>query len=182
MTTFDQKRLIQIVLYILNKTGGIDYYHLFKIIYFAELEHISKWGSRMTTDDLCAMEYGPVPSKLYDAVKKKNARGTKLADMLWSVAESAKDDATYVLLPKQDVDLAYLSKSDLDALDNSIEENAKLSFGKLKEKSHDAAWREAYEKQNGNNIISPISMARVTGSEWAAEQIEEQLELEAALV
>ena len=34
MTSFDKQRIIEVVLYILNKTGGIDYYHLFKIFYF----------------------------------------------------------------------------------------------------------------------------------------------------
>ena len=56
MTTFEQKSLIEIVLYILNKTGGIDFYHLFKIIYFAEMKHLAKWGIRLQKDDLCALE------------------------------------------------------------------------------------------------------------------------------
>ena len=82
MNKFEQQKTIEVVLYILNETGGIDFYHLFKIIYFAEMKHLAKWGHRILSDPLCAMDYGPVPTMLYDAVKGTNARGTVLADLL----------------------------------------------------------------------------------------------------
>ena len=31
MTNFDKQKLTEIVLYILNKTKGLDYYHVFKV-------------------------------------------------------------------------------------------------------------------------------------------------------
>lgn len=37
MTRFDKQKLTEVVLYILNKTKGLDYYHVFKIIYFANI-------------------------------------------------------------------------------------------------------------------------------------------------
>ncbi len=182
MTNFEQQKIIQVVLYILTKTGGIDYYHIFKIIYFAELKHLAKWGSRIIKDDLCALEYGPVPSKLYDAVKGSNPRNTHLADMLKDATLFAGNDAPNVMLPKENVNLSYLSKSETEALDESIEENARLTFSQLKEKSHDIAWAEAYRKENGSNIISPITMAKVMHADEATiEYIKDQLELESAL-
>ncbi len=33
MTNFDKQKLTEILLYILNKTKGLDYYHVFKVIY-----------------------------------------------------------------------------------------------------------------------------------------------------
>ena len=62
MNKYEQQKIIEVVLYILNKTGGIDFYHLFKIIYFAEMKHLVKWGHRILSDDLCALDYGPVPT------------------------------------------------------------------------------------------------------------------------
>ena len=35
MNRFEQRKIVEVVLYILNKIGGTDIYHLFKIIYFA---------------------------------------------------------------------------------------------------------------------------------------------------
>lgn len=52
MDRYDKERLVEIVLYVLNKTGELDYYTLLKTIYFAELKHLAKWGQRITADDV----------------------------------------------------------------------------------------------------------------------------------
>ena len=44
MAKFEERMLVEMVLYILNKTGGTDFYHVFKILYFAEVKHLAKWG------------------------------------------------------------------------------------------------------------------------------------------
>ncbi|HCC85711.1 MAG TPA: hypothetical protein DEQ06_03790, partial [Porphyromonadaceae bacterium] len=59
-------------LYILNKQRYIDQFHAFKILYFADREHLAKYGRRIIHDTFYAMENGPVPSNLYDTVKFKN--------------------------------------------------------------------------------------------------------------
>lgn len=69
MTEFQRQTLIEIVLYVLNKTKGVDFYHFFKILYFANKAFLAKWGTRIIADDFCALEYGPVPTNLYNAVK-----------------------------------------------------------------------------------------------------------------
>ena len=77
MTSHDRKKLTELVLFILDKTGGVDFYHAFKILYFAEMKHLAKWGSGFVPDEFCALKYGPVPTQLYDAVKQQN-RDTQL--------------------------------------------------------------------------------------------------------
>lgn len=182
MTKYEQTKLIQAALYVLQRTGGIDYYHLFKILYFAELKHLAKWGSRITSDNFYALEYGPVPTCLYDTVKGKNTIGTDLLELFSDNVMFAGKDAPNVLLPKAKADMNYLSKSEIEALDASIEENAHLTFGQLKDKSHDSAWYEAYHHANGSSIISPISMAKASGADDATiEYLQEQIDLEKAL-
>ncbi|MDY6253353.1 MAG: Panacea domain-containing protein [Bacteroidales bacterium] len=183
MNKYEQQKIIEVVLYILNKTGGIDFYHLFKIIYFAEMKHLVKWGHRILSDDLCALDYGPVPTMLYDAVKGKNANGTILADLLNQNVRFAGNDAPNVLLPEVPANMNYISKSEVEALDESIAENACLTFGQLKQKSHDKAWYEAYHKENGTNVISPITMLEVMNAdESVIEYVKEQFELEGELI
>lgn len=178
MNTYEKERLVQFVLYILNKVGGLDHYHIFKILYFAEAKHIAKWGVRMLNDDICALKYGPVPSKLYDAVKSRN----ELSDRLWQGIERADEDASNVLMPKEAVNMDYISEAEREALDAAIAENAQLSFSELLKKSHDAAWREAFNNKQGERIISPMAMAQVFGESWAVESIKEQMKLDACLV
>lgn len=177
MTKYEQIKLVQIALYVLQKTGGIDYYHLFKILYFAELKHLEKWGSRITSDNFYALDYGPVPTYLYDVVKGCNVSNTDLLKLFSDNIQSAGKDAPNVLLPKVEVNMNYISKSEIEALDASIEENAYLTFSQLKTKSHDSAWYEAYHHA-GSKAMSSISMAKASGADDATlEYIQEQIEL-----
>ena len=105
-----------------------------------------------------------------------------LSEELAEVVHFAGEDAPNVLLPKRDANIGYISKSEIDALDQSISENESLTFGQLIRKSHDAAWDEANRRVNGTNIISPISMAKVMNADEAMlEYIEEQMQIESAL-
>lgn len=179
MTEFDNKKLIETVLFILCKTGGVDFYHTFKILYFAEMKHLAKWGSRIVPDQFCALKYGPVPTNLYDAVKDMNHPKMVLSQQLSAAIHLAGEDAPNVLLPKREPDLNYLSNSEIDALTQSIDENKSLTFGQLMRKSHDEAWDEANRRNNGSNIISPVTMAKVLNADPAMlEYIEDQLQLD----
>lgn len=182
MTSHDRKKLSELILFILDKTGGVDFYHAFKILYFAEMKHLAKWGSGIVPDEFCALKYGPVPTQLYDAVKELNHPRMILSEELSEVIQFAGEDAPNVLLPKREANLKYLSKSEIEALEQSIEENESLTFGQLMRKSHDEAWEEANRRTNGTNVISPVSMARVLNANDAMlEYIEEQMQIESAL-
>ncbi len=182
MTDFDSKKLTEIVLYILHKTGGADFYHVFKILYFAEMNHLAKWGSGIVPDEFCALKYGPVPTRLYDSVKTLAHPKTTLSEHLAEVVHFAGEDAPNVLLAKREADLSFLSKSEIDALDQSIDEHESMTFGQLMSKSHDFAWEEAFRNVHGSNIISPVSMAKVMNADNAMlEYIEEQLNIDSAL-
>lgn len=181
MDRFNKERLVEIVLYVLNKTGELDYYTLLKTIYFAELKHLAKWGQRITTDDVCAMPYGPVLSHLLDAIKG-DPREQELSAMLRSAFKFASEDASNVMLPLRQANEDYLSKSEKEALDESIRENANLSFEQLKNKSHDTVWYRNYHEGKGKKIISTLDMAiSAHASEAMVEYIQENLEIERAL-
>ena len=182
MTQFDRRKLTELLLYILEKTGGVDFYHAFKILYFAEMKHLAKWGCGIVPDEFCALKYGPVPTRLYDAVKELNHPQMMLSVELHDAIHFAGEDAPNVLLPSRRSSAGFLSKSEIEALDKSIEENKSLTFGQLMDKSHDQAWDEANRRVNGTNIISRVSMAKVHHADDSIlEYIREQLEIESAL-
>lgn len=182
MTNYDRNKLTELVLYILDKTGGVDFYHAFKILYFAEMKHLAKWGNGIVPDEFCALKYGPVPTQLYDAVKELNHPRMTLSEELSEVVQVAGEDAPNILLSKRQADLKFLSKSEIEALDQSIEENKSLTFGQLMRKSHDTAWDEANRRAKGTNVISPVSMAKVLNADEAMlEYIREQMQIESAL-
>lgn len=183
MTKFDKQKLTEIVLYILNKTNGLDYYHLFKVIYFANISHLAKYGFRMTTDEFCALPDGPVPSILYDCVKP-NARGDReLEYMIAESIEQGKFDAYFMLVAKRQANLDYLSKADIEELDKSIKENAYLPYGTLKEKSHGKEWDRAFHTTlQGRKIMDIVGMARdAMATDDMLEYIKENLAVETML-
>lgn len=171
---------MEVMLYILNSTKGTDIYHVLKILYFAEQKHLAKWGSRITADDFRAYDYGPVANQLYHAIRNSRRVDGELSDMLQQVVTFAGEDAPNVLLPKRGADMDYLSRSEVECLDESIRENASLTFNELKEKSHDSAWQVAYE--GSSDVMDSLSIARAAGaSEAMLEYIREQMALDKAL-
>ena len=183
MTNFDKRKLTESVLYILNKTGGLDYYHVFKIIYFANIAHLAKCGLRITTDDFCALPDGPVPSDLYNSIKNDCYCDKELQQMIDKDVTKGNDDAYYMLSAKRKADLDYLSTSEIEELDKSIDENAFLPYSILKEKSHGEEWKRAFNSDcHGKKIMDVLGMAKdASASDSMLEYIKEQLEIESVL-
>lgn len=183
MTNFDKQKLTEIVLYILNKTKGLDYYHVFKVIYFANIAHLAKYGFRMTTDEFCALPDGPVPSILYNCVKDDIHCDKELDAMIKESIAKGNDDAYYMLTAKRAADMEYLSNADIEEIDKSIQENAYLPYGELREKSHGEEWnRTFYNPKQGRKIMDVIGMAKDgMASDDMLEYIKDNLAVEAAL-
>lgn len=154
-------------LYVVDKCGNIDYYHLFKILYFADRVHYAKYGRRIINDTFCALGDGPVPSHLYDAVKATIGRGSlPYGSDLWEIANALGHEegtADYYLFAKEKPDMEELSVSDVELLDDAITKYVGMRYGELRNISHDEAWRAAYSKQN-NSPIDPHASARAAGA------------------
>lgn len=182
MKKFDKQHLVEIVLYILNKTHGLDYYHVFKIIYFANLSMLVKYGTKMVEDTFCALPDGPVPSSLYDCIKKDYRQDNELSAMLDESIECGKDDAYYMLTAKRQPEMDYLSKAEIEELDKSIKDNARLSYGELRNKSHGKEWQRAYNSPNGRKEMDIIGMVKdVDNDTELLDYIQEMLDYDKAL-
>jgi uncharacterized phage-associated protein len=183
MTNFDKRKLTEMVLYILNKTNGLDYYHVFKIIYFANISSLAKYGLRITTDDFCALPDGPAPSILYDSIKNGIYLDKDLEQMIDQAIVKGNDDAYYMWSAKRQANLDYLSKSEIEELDKSIAENAYLPYNTIKAKSHGEEWNRAFYSNNpGRKIMDVVGMAKdASAPESVIDYIREELEIERAL-
>src|ERR1700733_9640210 len=66
----DIERILSPALYILCKINKTTTKHkLFKILYFADKEHIAKYGQSFLDDNYIKMDFGPVPSKIFDYIR-----------------------------------------------------------------------------------------------------------------
>lgn len=172
---YEDQKIKEVLLYILGKTGMLDYYHLMKILYLAERQHLARWGERITSDDYYALPHGPVPSRIYDSLKSvKEGKEGFLSDI---VTVSSK---TPVVTALRDADMGYLSKSEIEALDSAIAKNIVKSFAELEEMTHDKYYFKALE--NGRKM-SVEDIARSGGaSEQMVEFIREEMAFDQSLI
>ena len=145
------------MLYILNRLGHIDIHKLFKIIYFADQNHLLRFGKPITGDWYVAMKDGPVPSNIYDFVKIIRGEASYLDTELKTKFQIQRG---FVIYPMEAADMDVLTKVEIECLLNSIEENKDLPYKELVAKSHD----EAYEKADRNNMIAFEDIAKAAGA------------------
>ena len=153
MNTFqiDIPKLKSVVLYIIERLGEVDFHKAFKIMYFADREHLAKYGRQITGDVYIAMKYGPVPSFTYDVFKAIRGDGyySKELKTLYGSFEIIGDS---VVKGMGKADMDELSVSDLECLNKAIEENKELTFPQLSKKSHDGAYN-AVQRDESLNLI-----------------------------
>jgi uncharacterized phage-associated protein len=148
---------MQVLLYVLGKLDEKErsFHKVFKILWFADIAHIKKYGRSITGDAYIKMELGPVPSFLYDVfkgVKNGIPPFNKYSQNILVQGHGVK--------PLKEADLDYLSVSDIEELDNSIRENSILTMGQLIDKSHGIAWEKSIDNKKIylENILDELNM------------------------
>ena len=169
---FNEKKALNAVLFIVSKLKRKDFHKIFKVLYFADRNHISEYGRPISGDVYIAMDDGPVPSKLYDIFKSVRGDGyfkdkghfSKLIQIIdWDIVKAL-----------QEPNLKSLSKTDIKHLNNSLELYGNMSWDEVREKSHDYAWRRTAK----NNPISLDNLVRETGDDKEyIDYLKEQEEL-----
>ena len=154
---FDKEKSLNALLYVANRVQRKDFHKIFKIIYFADRQHLADWGRPITGDTYIAMEAGPVPSRLYDMLKI--VRGDSYLPDMEGLSKYFQVENWMYVRPLQDADLNKLSANEQEAMSEAIEKYAALSYDEIKEKSHDVAWRSTAR----DFLISWDNIAREAG-------------------
>lgn len=169
MTRDEILKLKAATLYVLKQSGGeLDFIHLFKILYFAEREHYATYGKHLIKDTFCALERGPVPSFLYDAVKVAIGVNSCPSQSPLRIIASALSPAGgeccyYIIQAKEEPDMDELSRASIASLDKSIAENLSKDSKQLSIDSHDEAWSEAWTTKH-NSPMKSLSIAKAGGA------------------
>ena len=136
---FDKEKSLNALLYVANRVQRKDFHKIFKIIYFADRQHLAEWGRPITGDTYIAMEAGPVPSRMYDMLKI--VRGDSYLPDTEGLGEFFQVANWMYVNPLQDANLDQLTPNEQEVLDACIDQYSSLSYDEIKEKSHDIAWR-----------------------------------------
>ena len=147
---FDIEKTIEVILYIAQRCP--DMYTALKVLYFADKEHLAKYGRLISGDTYVAMSHGPVPSGAYDLVKYARKDGVLWTNIPLDKAFTVRGNN---IVPLREANTDYLSESDIESLNSAIEKYGTLSFSKLRQLSHD----NAYKAADRNDFISLDAIA-----------------------
>jgi len=155
---FEPERALESLLYVAAKLPRPTLHSISKMLYFADKRHLDMHGRLLYGDEYVAMEYGPVPSQIYDVLKAVG--GTESCrPNLAALVENAKISLSvtgYSIRPLRDGDAMEFSDSDQECLDWALEKYGHCSFDELTELSHaEEAW-----KQTAKN--APITVEAMT--------------------
>lgn len=149
---FDPEKAIAAILHVALNTDA-DLYRCLKIIYAADKAHLERYGRFIFGDRYYALDFGPVPSEAYDAIK--SARGDAGASCRIKGIQDVFTVAGTTINPLRAPDYDVLSRSDIQALDAAIASLWDKDFGQLKDGSHD----EAYHATQLNHEMSVEAIA-----------------------
>ena len=191
MKTKDQISKIQaVVAYILKKVPqGLDYIHLFKIMYFAQQEHLVVWGLPIMDDSFVARRHGAVPTLTYKVIKsveREREVSDDLKDFYNTITVTTDEDHQLIKLANSaDCDMDELSESNTEILDKWIKNCMDINSYKLSDLSHDKAWKQAKrqtDKTGEDTKITLYAMAKAGGAlDGMLEVIKERQFIQRAL-
>ena len=155
---FEPDRALALVLYVANRLRYPTLHSVSKVLYFADRDHLSRYGSLLSGDTYVAMRHGPAPSAIHNLMKAAAGRQeTMIPPVFYRLfRESLGVENEHRVTPLRHADESQLSAAQRECLDNSIRQNGRLSFVRLTAKSYDAAWKSA----DANDIMDVKAIAR----------------------
>lgn len=174
-----------VLLYILqhSERDRHNVYSIVKTAYYAQQLHFVKWALPLYKDKIAALQFGPVPSTIYDVLKM--ARGDRKVltyygdSPLRSIADSIgfQDELFYA---KEDVDCDVLSQSNIQCIDEAIEKVASMDFDAIVADTHGEEWNRVWNSKA--HFMDDIMIAKEGGAdESIISYLKEALDLEEML-
>ena len=167
MKTIEQILKIKaVVLYILKAfPEGVDYIHLFKVMYFAQQNQLKEYGLPIVYDTFVARKHGPVPTLTYKVLRgiegKAELSSKELTDFADSLTITQSKDGHQLIhaAPNAVCDRDELSVADVKMLDKWVVKCKDVDSFDLSDKSHeDKAWKRAKRQADRTGEDTKITM------------------------
>lgn len=155
------EKIKAIILYIMQSfPAGVDYIKLFKILYFAQQDHLVRYGKVLVDESFRAVKHGPVPTYTYKALQIAEGKSLEGDFEYFLSGIEVRDKKVYTSLRP---DMDYISGANKKCLDAAIEKFKDADPYDLSDMSHDSAWEEAKTRIKDDpqkNFITIIDIAR----------------------
>ena len=163
---FNAHAALAAILFILTRSACATTIHkACKLLYFAEKLHLERYGRQIVGDTYFALQHGPVPSEIYDAIKYADGRGHYLSldkDLRDAFKRCIEVRHNY-LRARCEPNLDDLSRSDVRCLEQVIADYGNASFEERTSQSHDAAYSQT--KRNAEipleNIVRTLPNSEI---------------------
>ena len=138
---YNRNKAIETILYISNKLDGIGATKLLKLMFYADIYHLNHYNRPILGNKYVAMERGPVLSALYTEIRHNDN------------VDFEYDSNAGSIMPNRPAKLEYLSESDIEAIDDTINKYGDMTGVELSAISHThKAWLNALKREpNSNN-------------------------------
>ena len=137
------------VLYLIKQVGELDYFKLFKLMYYAQQAYLVKYGRPIVQDTFHARQFGPVPAFTYKALRTadlKEESTSEIAEFLDGISVERREGVAFVNSVIEP-DMDELAPAEICVIDQVISEKGHLDGKTLSEMSHaDKAWMNAHER------------------------------------
>jgi uncharacterized phage-associated protein len=138
---FNAAKFVNAVAYLAQACPNSTKMTVCKQLYYADKEHLVKYGRPILGDHYYCLEHGPIPTYGLDMLRR---RSNPAANALLDKYVTVIGDSVH---PKQFPDRKVFSKSDLAVLDHVVKKYGKLSAAELRRKTHaEAPWKDSDDR------------------------------------
>lgn len=151
----NRKKVIEALVFVAERVPRIDAFHVCKVFYFADLNHLRKYGRPVLGDYYFAMDHGPVPTFTLNVTgQKEQFVGAAWLDAARKKISFDESEGHVHLTAKDSFDDSLFSRTDLECLSDAAERYGKMDFLELWRRAHnEKAWKDHYQ---GSGTSSPI--------------------------
>ena len=137
---FQADKFVNAVAFLAGRCPGTTKLKICKLLYFADRDHLRRFGRPIVGDHYYKLPHGPIPTRGLDILRGLGSPVEKaLLDQHVSIVRVE-------IRPKRNPDLKVFSKSDIEILQTTCESYGKLTAGQLRRLSHaEPAWLQAEE-------------------------------------
>lgn len=128
--TFNPEKFVNAVLWLASQCPNCTKMKICKLLYFADKEHLLKYGRPIIGDTYYKLKDGPVPTKGLDILRGHSNLATA------ALLKEAVEIHGWSVKPKKEPDLSVFSKSDIKVLNQIKETLGAMSAYDLRDLSH----------------------------------------------
>ena len=172
MKTQEKKKKIEnVILYILQKfDDGVDYIKLFKILYFAQRDYLSRFGKPIVPETFKARMHGPIPTLTNKVIKNVEEGSYNNFPDLKEFMDSIKVIDQKVFAQKKP-DLDFIAKKEREYLDKWFDYCKDKESYALSDESHDSVYKSVVERAKLDPQQDVMTFIDIARSGQASEKI-----------